>query len=734
MKNTVSVKVNVGDKELTIETGLLAKQAAGSCTVRMGDTVLFSAATCAREPREGVDYFPLQVEYREKFYAAGRFPGGFFKREGRPTEKEVLTARLTDRPIRPLFPKYFRNEVQVNNMLLSSDGQNDPDTMSIVAASTSLTLSDIPFQGPIAGVRVGRVDGAFVVNPTHAERDRSDLDLICACTRDLPLMIEGSADEIAEADMVAAMKFAQAACVKLIDAQVELRRLAGRGEKNVEEPERDDTLLSRARELAGEQLREALLVAGKLERQDRVAEIIKSLRERLTEQNPDVTGEQLNQTAEALEIEVVRKNVLDHGKRIDGRGFGDLRPLYAEVGMLPRTHGSAIFSRGETQALGTVTLGTKSDTQSLDAITGGLEEKKFMLHYNFPPYSVGEVGRLGSSSRREIGHGLLAERAFGAVLPKDYPYTIRMVSDIMESNGSSSMASVCVATLAMMDAGIPLTRPVAGISIGLFTGPDKAELVTDIIGAEDHCGDMDFKVAGTREGITAFQTDLKIRGLEWNLVERAFEQARLARMQILDFMQGVIAEPRPELSQHAPRLQEIKIPREKIGDLIGPGGKIIRHITEITGAQIDVEEDGTVTIFTVDPKSMELAVSEVERATASPEVGKIYHGTVTGVKEFGAFVEILPGTDGLVHISELAGFRVNRVEDVCRLGDQMWVKCIGIDDRGKIKLSRREAMAERGETEEPPPRSSEPSPEQRDEPRSRRRPRWPGRERRPGNG
>jgi polyribonucleotide nucleotidyltransferase len=694
MNNTQSVTTTIGGKNYILEAGLLAQQAAGAVTVRLGDTILFSGVTCTDAPREGIDYFPLQVEYREKYYAAGRFPGGFFKRESRPGEKETLTARLTDRPIRPLFPPSYRNDVQINNMLLSADGENDSDVLSIVAASAALTISEIPFLGPIAGVRVGRLNGQLILNPTHKERETSDLDLTYACTREFPLMIEGGAREISEKDLVAAMRFAHAECVKLIDAQLELRRKLGLPDKVVAVPEKDKSLLDAARTIAGASLADALLVAGKQARHNKVNEVKTSLKASLLEKFPEMTDEQFRATFDELEIETVRANVLQKGKRIDGRGFDDLRPLAAQVGVLPRTHGSALFSRGETQALGTVTLGTKSDTQSLDAITGGELEKKFMLHYNFPPYSTGEVGKLGSTGRREIGHGALAERSLEEVIPADYPYTVRIVSDIMGSNGSSSMASVCVGCLALMDAGIPIRKPVAGISIGLFTSATKAVLVTDILGAEDHCGDMDFKVAGTRDGITGFQVDLKIHGLKWELVEGAFEKARIARFKLLDFIASILPAPRADLSPYAPRIQQLKIDVEKIGELIGPGGKNIRRITELSGAQIDIEEDGTVSVFATSKESMDMAVREVSLITAEAEEGKIYNGTVTGIKDFGAFVEILPGKDGLVHISEMADFRVKSVEDICKIGDKMWVKCIGVDDRGRVKLSRRQAMKE----------------------------------------
>ena len=695
MNNVQNIEVEVGGKKIKIETGLLAKQAHGSVTVQLGETIVFSAVTCTKTPREGIDFFPLQVEYREKFYAAGRFPGGYFKREGRPTEKEILVARATDRPLRSLFPEGYYNEVQINCSLFCADGENESDVLIINAASTALMLSEIPFFGPVGAVRVGRIKGQFAINPTHTEMLESDLNLIYVGTRDLPMMIEGTAKEISEADMLAAMKAGQEAIKPLIDAQIELRKLCGLPPKTVEDKPIDAGVMQKVREHAAAELEQALTIPGKLERQEKVATIKENLKVKMTEAFPEITPVLLKQVYDALEIELVRKNVLEKNRRPDGRGFEDLRPLDGRVGLLPRTHGSALFSRGETQALAIVTLGTKDDIQEMDAVAGGPEEKRFMLHYNFPPFSVGEVGRLGSTGRREIGHGALAERSIAVSMPKDYPYTVRIVSEILESNGSSSMASVCAGTLALMDAGIPIIKPVAGISIGLFTAPGKAELVTDILGTEDHCGDMDFKVAGTRDGITGFQVDLKIRGLSWDLVEGAFARAKAARFKILDFMASVIDKPRPDLSEHAPRITVIKINPEKIGALIGPGGKNIRRITDTTGTQIDIDDDGTVHVFSSDKKAMEAAVYEVNMLTAVPEVGKIYRGTVTGIKEFGAFVEVLPGQDGLCHISELADFRVKRVEDVCKMGDEMWVKCLNIDDNGKIRLSRRAAMEEK---------------------------------------
>ena len=703
MKEPVSVTIAMGDKTLTLEAGLFAPQARGAATVRQGDTIILSTVCASASPREGIDYFPLQVEYRERFSAAGRFPGGFFKREGRPSENEILAARFTDRPIRPLFAEGYRNDVQIVGTLLSTDGENAADILSIVGASTALTLSDLPFVGPIGGVRIGRIAGKFVVNPTAAERELSDLDLVYAANRRTPTMIEGDAKELSEADLVAAMRFAQEQVVKQIDAQLELRRLMGLPEKVVTEPAPDHTLLNAARDLVGTELATACLIAGKQQRNAAVGAIQEALKAKMAEKFPAMTKEQFRATFDELNIEVVRRNVLDHGKRIDGRGADEVRPLFGKAGVLPRVHGSAFFARGETHALGTVTLGTSSDAQDMDAISGGPTSKSFMLHYNFPHYSVGETGRFGSPGRREIGHGNLAERSLAEVLPKDYPYTVRLVSDIMSSNGSSSMASICVGTLAMMDAGIPIIRPVAGISCGLFTAPGKSRTVVDILGDEDHCGDMDFKVAGTTAGITGFQLDLKIRGLEWNVVEEAFEKCRVARLKILDYMGSVLATPRGELSPYAPRITEVKIPVDKIGELIGPGGKNIRRIVEISGAQIDIEDDGTVKIFSTKEEGMTIAVREISLITAEPEEGAIYNGTVTGITKFGAFVEIFPGRDGLVHISELADCHVRTVEDVCKVGDQMWVKCIGVDEKGRVKLSRRAAMADRDSQPPAPP-------------------------------
>ena len=727
MSTIHSVELEIAGRKMIIETGRMALQAAGAVTVTYGQTCVFSAVTTS-SPRAGIDFFPLQVEYREKFYAAGRMPGGYFKRESRPTEREVLISRATDRPIRPLFPENFRNEVQINSSLLCADGQNEADVVAINAASAALVLSEIPFLGPVGAVRIGRLEGRLVVNPTHEEIERSDLDLIYVGTRDLPIMIEGSGNEVPEAIVLEAMQMAQVEARRICDAQIELRRRVGKGDKTiVESPLVAAPLRDEARSIVGKTLEEALTISGKQERQARLDECRKNLQERLAVSHPDLTETDFKTIFDAIEIETVRRLALEKGFRIGGRGQHELRHLFVEVGILPRTHGSALFSRGETQALAVVTLGTHQDAQEMDAIGGGPEEKRFLLHYNFPPFSVGEVGRLGGVGRREIGHGALAERCIRPVMPPDYPYTVRVVSEIMGSNGSSSMASVCAGALALMDAGVPIRKPVAGISIGLFTAPGQSWLVTDIIGAEDHCGDMDFKVAGTRDGITGFQVDLKIRGLEWDLVAGAFEAARAARLQILDAMTAVIPAPRPDLSPYAPRIRVLKIPVDKIGALIGPGGKNVRRITDTYKVEIDIEDDGSVHIFSVDGASMEAAVREVEMLTAEAEVGKIYQGKVTGLKDFGVFVEIIPGIEGLVHISELANFRVRSVEDICKVGDPMWVKCIHVDESGKIRLSRRAALEERGEAaQDRPPESYANEPEQRPRREERRENRGDG--------
>ncbi len=692
MKGTTKVEFEVGGKSMVFETGLLARQADGAVTCGIGENIVFSAVTAAKEAREGCDFFPLQVEYREKFYAAGRFPGGYIKREARPSEKEILTMRVTDRPIRTLFPDNFHCEVQINNMLMSCDGTLDTDILSVNASSAALTITDLPFNGPIGAVRIVRNDGEWIINPTHTQLEASDIDLTYCGSRDKVMMIEGTADEMPEAKFIEAMKTAHVEVVKIIDAQLELRKVLGLPEKVYAPEPKDTTLLDKARELVGHKFRELMKISGKLERQDAVSALKEELKPQMQELFPEMTEDEYFHAFHDLEVETVRRNVIEDNTRIGGRGFLELRPLDAQVGVLPRTHGSAVFGRGETQTICTVTLGTKKEAQRFDAVTGGVDEKEFILHYNFPPYSVGEVGRLGMTSRREIGHGNLAERSIVPVLPDDFPYTIRVVSEIMGSNGSSSMATACGGCLALMDAGVPLKAPVAGISVGLFSDENKSIEVIDILGAEDHCGDMDFKVVGTRKGITGFQVDLKVHGLDWDQVAEAFEIARKGRCDILDYMEGIISAPRAELAATAPRITTVNIDPDKIGALIGPGGKHIRAITDGTGAQIDIEEDGTVNIFAVDAESMAAAVREVNALTAEIEIGKTYDGKVIAVKDFGAFVECLPGKEGLVHISEMANERIASVSDICAPGDAMRVKCIDIDNQGRVRLSRKAAL------------------------------------------
>jgi polyribonucleotide nucleotidyltransferase len=700
MKNTTSVSVALGDQTLTFETGLLARQAAGQATCQLGETMVFSAVSNSKKPREGVDFFPLQVEYRERFYAAGRFPGGYFKREGRPTEKEILTARITDRPIRPLFAEGYYNEVQINNALMTCDGVYESDALSVNAASAALMLSELPFNGPLGAVRVGRIDGQFILNPTQEQTLVSDIDLMYVGKRDLPMMIEGSALEVSNEDMVAAMKFGHEAVVKICDAQLELRAKMGLPPKTFTQKSLDAGQIAKLNELCRADLTEALFTVSKVERGNKMSVVFDKAFAQMQEiYGAEVMNEKyFKMIFDAVEIDIVRKGVLDENRRMDGRAMDQLRQLVADVAILPRVHGSSLFSRGETQAIATVTLGTGRDEQEMDGLTGGPTTKRFTLHYNFPPYSVGEVRRLGGLNRREIGHGALAERSIEPMVPKDYPYSVRVVSEIMGSNGSSSMASICAGTLALMDAGVPLKKPVAGISIGLVTGEGKKPvLLTDILGAEDHCGDMDFKVGGTRDGITGFQVDLKIHGLDWDLVKGAFDRAREARLKILDVMEQALPAPRPDLSPYAPRIVVVNINPEKIGALIGPGGKNIRRITETTGTQIDIEDDGKVSIFSNNKENLDAALREVSALTAEAEVGKIYRATVTGIKDFGCFAEFLPGQEGLVHISELADFRVNRTEDVVKMGEEIWVKVLSVEDNGKVRLSRKAAMAEKGE-------------------------------------
>jgi len=693
---TVSIDLGNG-RTIELETGKTALLAAGAVTVRQGDTMILVTA-CSANPRPGLDFFPLQVDYRERFSAAGKFPGGYFKREGRPTEKEILTARMTDRPLRPLFPDGFIDDVQIMSTLLSADGENEADVLSIFGASVALSLSDIPFAGGVAACRVGRVKGQFIANPTHAEMTDSDLDLVYAGVPGKAIMIEGSCNELSEDDLFKAMEFADGIITRLSAAVVQLVAKAGKAKRSYESHAVPADQLQAARECCQSSLTAALTIADKLTRQAAVKQVTVELTAAMAAKFPVAPGAaplNIKGTLEVLTEETVRKLILEQGVRADGRKLDELRSIGAEVGLLPRTHGSALFKRGETQALVTTTLGADGDSQEFDVITGGTGKKRFMLHYNFPNFSVGECGRISGPGRREIGHGALAERSVAGMIPADFPYAVRCVSDILGSNGSSSMASVCGATLALMDAGVPMKKPVAGISVGLVTGTDgRRVFLTDILGSEDHYGDMDFKLASTRDGITGFQLDLKIAGLDLAGMRQAMAQNRVARMQILDVMEKVLATPRIEMSEHAPKIHSVKINPERIGALIGPGGKIIRGITERTGAQIDINDDGTVNIFACNGKVLAAAVAEVQAVAAEAEIGKIYNGVVKSIKEFGAFVEIFAGQEGLLHISEMADYRVNRVEDICKMGDSVSVKVIDIDERGRVRLSRKAALAE----------------------------------------
>jgi polyribonucleotide nucleotidyltransferase len=692
----------IGPSDLTIETGKLAKLADGSVTVRSGETIILVAAVSATSVKEGQDFFPLTVDYREKAAAVGKFPGGYFKREGRPSEKETLTSRMTDRPLRPLFPKGYFYDTQVISVLLSADGENDPDILSINGASAALCVSDIPFAGPIGAVRVARIDGAFVVNPTHSQRQLSNLDLVYVGTADDIVMIEGAADQLPEEDFIKAIEFAQPYVREIIGMQRELVSVAGKPKREVALLSVRDDLLEIAYQVAGDRIEAALYTSGKVARSKAVDSLRKEVETTILAKFPDATSFEISQAFDYLQKKAFRISILDRQKRCDGRGIHDLRALSGEVGLLPRSHGSALFARGETQAVALATLASAEEAQMIDGYTGGDQSKRFILHYNFPPFSVGETGRFGSTSRREIGHGALAERSIEPVIPteSEFPYAIRISSEIMESNGSTSMASVCAGIMALMDAGVPIRTPVAGISVGLVTEFEGEKLtryttLTDIIGSEDHFGDMDFKLCGTRDGVTGFQLDLKLPGISLKIMAEAILLARDARMKVLDAMAIAIAGPRKELSQYAPRIETVRIHPDKIGLLIGPGGKTIKGIVAETGAEINIDDDGSVHIYSANRESLNRAKEIITGMTKEIEVGEVYHGRVVSIKDFGAFVEVLPGKDGLVHISELADFRVKSVEDVVKVGDLVWVKCIGIDDKGRVKLSRKAAMKDR---------------------------------------
>jgi polyribonucleotide nucleotidyltransferase len=694
MKQDVTVELT-GGKRLEFETGRLAKQAPGSAVVRIGDNVVLATAVAAPEPRPGQDFFPLTVDYREYTYAGGRIPGGFIKREGRPSEREILTARQIDRPIRPLFPENFKNETQVIALVLSADTENDPDVAAINAASCALALSDIPFAGPVGAVRVGLVNGNMVVNPAYAEMRDSLLNIMVVGTKDGIVMIESGAKEVAEDQVVDAIEFAHAEIKKICAAIKDLASRAGKPKREVSKPEFDTQYYQSLKSRIGDRLADALDTKKypKIESYSRVAEIKKELKAQLPEDD-EGAADKLEEYYEVLRERLFREQVTKNRIRPDRRQFDEIRPISIEVGALPRTHGSAIFTRGETQALVTTTLGTSDDVQRLENFEGE-KKKNFMLHYNFPPFSVGETGRMTGVGRREIGHGALAERAISAVLPDDsaWPYTMRVVSDILESNGSSSMASVCGAALSLMDAGVPIKAPVAGVAMGLVKEGNDYAILTDIAGAEDHYGDMDFKVAGTRQGITALQMDIKIAGITGQIMREALEQARQGRMFILDKMQEALPESRTAVSRFAPRIQTLQIPVDKIRDLIGPGGKVIRGIVEQTGVKIDVEDSGKVNVASSDEAAMSKALQIIGDITATPEVGKTYLGKVVRLADFGAFVEIFPGTDGLLHISEIAEHRIKDVRDELHEGDQILVKVLAIEGN-RIKLSRKAILRE----------------------------------------
>lgn len=690
----ITKEIELGGRTLQIEVGKLAKQAGGSALVQYGETVVLCTAVSAEEEKEGIDFFPLQVEYREKASAVGKIPGGFFKREGKPSEKEILSARLIDRPIRPLFPENFKYETQVICGVYSSDKENDADVLAAIGASAALMVSDIPFDGPIGEVRIGRVNGEFIVNPTQTQLIESDMDLVVAGTEDSIVMVEGEGKEVSEADLLSAIKLAHENIKSLCKIQVELRNECGKPKRVVKPAEVNEELEKDVKDFCYEKIKELdRSVITKEERHNNskalLDSLIESLKEKYPEQEPKISA-----LYHDLQYVDMREMILDEGKRLDGRGTKDIRPISCEVGILPRNHGSALFTRGETQSLTSLTLGTKMDEQIIDGLLPD-STKTFMLHYNFPPFSVGETGRVTGPGRREIGHGHLAERSLKNMLPndEDFPYTIRLVSDILESNGSSSMATVCAGTLALMDGGVKIKNPVAGIAMGLIKEGDKVAVLSDILGNEDHFGDMDFKVCGTTKGITGFQMDIKIKGISFEIMEQALNQAKEGRMHILGIMKQTLPEARESISSYAPHLYTLMVPVEMIGAVIGPGGKSIRHIIEKSGAEINIEDDGKVVIAAVSGESAKIAQSMIERIVEVPVKGKIYTGIVTKTTDFGAFVEILPGKEGLLHISQIDIKRVNKVEDVLKRGDEVTVKLLDIDtETGKMSLSKKVLM------------------------------------------
>ena len=698
------VEKELAGRKLGIEVGEVAKQANGATLVWYGETVVLVTAVVAPDVREGIDFVPLTVDYREKAYAAGKIPGGFFKREGRPSEREVLTSRLIDRPIRPLFPKGFGQETQVIAIVLSADTENDPDILAMIGASTALTVSDIPFQGPMGAVRVGLIEGEFIVNPTRQQQILSDLDLVIAGVDEGIVMVEGRGREVSEEVLIEGLEVGHRVIREIIALQRDLRETAGKPKLPSAVEANDLALVQRVRELATPWVRDAIRIPEKQVRERRMSEILAEVTTTLADLVPEQTR-LVPKLIETIEREQMRTMILEEGIRADGRRTDEIRPISIRIGVLPRTHGSSLFTRGETQALVVSTLGTSTDEQIVDELEGK-SSKAFMLHYNFPSFSVGEVSPMRGPGRREIGHGALAERSVAPILPNSdtFPYTIRVVSDILESNGSSSMATVCGATLSLMDAGVPILAPVAGIAMGLISEPGRGiAVLSDILGLEDHLGDMDFKVAGTPTGITGFQLDVKIGGVDTTILRGALEQAHQGRLWILEKMAAVIAMPRAQLSTHAPRIITIRINPDKIREVIGPGGKVIRGIIEKTGANIDIEDDGRINIASADEKAARAAIEIIRGITAEAEIGKIYRGKVKKITDFGAFVEIMPGTDGLVHISQIAEQRIKSVSDVLKEGEEVMVKVLEIDKQGRVKLSRREALREAKERDEPAP-------------------------------
>ncbi len=688
------LEIEFAGRPLSLETGRLAKQSHGAVLAQYGETIVLATVVAAYQSRERVDFLPLTVDYQERTFAAGKIPGGFFKREGRPSEKEILTSRLIDRAMRPLFPKGFDQETQIVVTVLSADRDNDPDMLSLIAASAALEVSDIPHNGPVAAVRMGRVGGKLIVNPRFAEMEASDLSMVVAAQLDSIVMLEGGAQIVDEEAVLEALFSAHEEMRPVFELQEELRRLAGKAKRQFTLRQYDQALLSTVRERMAGSLEEALKIVGKKERNNAIYSLSDRVVAELASHFPERTNE-LTEATEKVLRDRVRGVILEQDRRIDDRSSTEIRPLSAQVQVLPRTHGSALFTRGETQVLATVTLGTSSDEQKIDALLGE-RFKKFMLHYNFPPFSTGEVKFLRGPSRREIGHGALAERALAPILPPEdsFPYTIRVVSEVLESNGSSSMATVCGGSLALFDAGVPVKAAVAGIAMGLVKDGEQVRVLTDILGDEDHLGDMDFKVAGTAQGITAIQMDNKVGGITRDVMRQALHQARDARLFVLSVMEKAMERPRKEVSSYAPRIVTMHIKPDKIRDVIGPGGKVIRALVEETGCKIDIQDDGTVVIASADGVAMEKAVAAIEAITAQPEVGRIYRGKVRKIVDFGAFVEILPGTDGLLHISQISKDRVRRVEDELSEGDEVMVKVLDVDRNGKIRLSMREATQE----------------------------------------